>query len=237
MLRRQVGSTFFVGERFKKNIASRRRNAGFAGHPLSTATKLICLAGGIEHVAVAFDKDSGKEIWRALTAKEPGYCPPMIYEAGGKRQLIIWHPEAMNSLDPETGAVYWSEPLNVRFGLTIPTPRKMDDRLFFTTFYNGSHMSNSRRTNRPSRRCGTRKKPSETETVHLNSIMSTPFLEEGYIYGVCSYGQLRCLKADTGERVWESFPSYDCRRQGAVGKRLSGEERRPVFPVQREGRF
>ena len=35
--------------------------------------------------------------------------------------------------------------------------------------------------------------------------MCTPFLEDGYIYGVCSYGQLRCLKADTGERVWETF--------------------------------
>ena len=35
--------------------------------------------------------------------------------------------------------------------------------------------------------------------------MCTPFIEDGYIYGVCSYGQFRCLKADTGERVWESF--------------------------------
>jgi outer membrane protein assembly factor BamB len=35
--------------------------------------------------------------------------------------------------------------------------------------------------------------------------MSTPFLEDGYIYGVCSYGQLRCMKAETGERVWETF--------------------------------
>jgi outer membrane protein assembly factor BamB len=35
--------------------------------------------------------------------------------------------------------------------------------------------------------------------------MPTPFLEDGHIYGVCSYGQLRCLKAETGERVWETF--------------------------------
>ena len=28
---------------------------------------------------------------------------------------------------------------------------------------------------------------------------------DGYIYGVCSYGQLRCLKAATGERVWETL--------------------------------
>jgi outer membrane protein assembly factor BamB len=30
-------------------------------------------------------------------------------------------------------------------------------------------------------------------------------VEGGYIYGVCSYGQLRCLNADTGERVWETL--------------------------------
>ncbi|PYK58270.1 MAG: pyrrolo-quinoline quinone, partial [Verrucomicrobia bacterium] len=59
---------------------------GFAGHPLIDGKKLICLVGGEGSVAVAFDKDSGKEFWRALSAKEPGYCPPMIYEFAGKRQ-------------------------------------------------------------------------------------------------------------------------------------------------------
>jgi hypothetical protein len=35
--------------------------------------------------------------------------------------------------------------------------------------------------------------------------MGTPFVKDGYIYGICSYGQLRCLKADTGERVWATM--------------------------------
>jgi outer membrane protein assembly factor BamB len=48
-------------------------------------------------------------------------------------------------------------------------------------------------------------KSSERDTDNLHAIMCTPFLEDGYIYGVCSYGQLRCLKADTGERIWETF--------------------------------
>jgi outer membrane protein assembly factor BamB len=46
---------------------------------------------------------------------------------------------------------------------------------------------------------------SEKNTDALHSTLSTPFLQDGYIYGVCSYGQLRCLKAATGERVWETF--------------------------------
>src|SRR5438067_2930522 len=44
---------------------------GFAGHPLIDGGKIICLAGGEGSVAVAFDKETGKELWRALSAKEP----------------------------------------------------------------------------------------------------------------------------------------------------------------------
>jgi hypothetical protein len=40
------------------------------------------------------------------------------------------------------------------------------------------------------------------KTDGLHAIMPTPFLIDGHIYGICSYGELRCLKADTGERVW-----------------------------------
>ncbi|HEV3204038.1 MAG TPA: PQQ-binding-like beta-propeller repeat protein, partial [Gemmataceae bacterium] len=83
---------------------------GFAGHPLLEGDMLICLVGGKGSVVVAFHKDTGKELWRALSANEPGYSPPMIFSVGGKRQLIIWHPEAVNGLEPETGKVYWSQP-------------------------------------------------------------------------------------------------------------------------------
>ena len=96
---------------FKKDFYLKTPLWGFAGHPLIDGKKLICLAGGEGSVAVAFDKDTGKELWRALSAKEPGYAPPMIYEFAGKRQLIIWHPEAVNALDPDTGKVFWSYPL------------------------------------------------------------------------------------------------------------------------------
>ena len=35
--------------------------------------------------------------------------------------------------------------------------------------------------------------------------MCTPIVSGEFIYGVCSYGQLRCIKAQTGERVWETM--------------------------------
>ncbi|MBI3850217.1 MAG: PQQ-like beta-propeller repeat protein [Verrucomicrobia bacterium] len=190
---------------FKKDYGIPTPMWGFSAHPLLDGNKLICLAGGDGSTAVAFDKDSGKELWRALTAKEPGYCPPMIFEAGGKRQLVVWHPEAVNSLDPETGMVYWSHPCKIRSGMTIPTPRKMGDLLYLTCFYNGSIMLRLDANKPAATEVWASKKVSEKDTDALHSTMSTPFLEDGYIYGVCSYGQLRCLKADTGERVWETL--------------------------------
>src|SRR5262249_13692546 len=37
----------------------------------------------------------------------------------------------------------------------------------------------------------------------LHNIMGSPILQAGHVYGVCISGELRCLKADNGARVWE----------------------------------
>ncbi len=190
---------------FQKDFAVKTPMWGFAGHPLVDGGKLICLVGGEGSVAVAFDKDTGRELWRALSAKEPGYAPPMIHEFGGRRQLILWHPEAVNGLDPETGKVLWTHPLTpaVRFGMTIPSPLKFGNRLFLTSFYNGSLMLGLDAS--PPAIVWQSRKVSEKDTDGLHSVMATPLIQDGYIYSPCSYGEFRCLKADTGERVWETF--------------------------------
>jgi outer membrane protein assembly factor BamB len=178
---------------------------GSAGHPLLDGDKLICLVGGEGSVAVAFDKNSGKEIWRALTAREPGYCPPTLIQAGGTKQLIIWHPQAVNALDPETGKVFWSHPWEVRSGLCIATPRQSGDLLFLSSFYSSAKCFRLNGSQPDATLAWEGKSFSERNTDTLHCLMSTPFIEDGSIYGICSYGQLRCLKLATGERLWESL--------------------------------
>jgi outer membrane protein assembly factor BamB len=186
-----------------RDFAVRTPTWGFAGHPLIDGNKLICLVGGVGSVVVAFDKDTGEELWRALSAREPGYCPPMIYEFNGRQQLIIWHPEAVSSLNPETGDVFWTYPQKIRAGMTIATPRKLGDRLFLTSFYNGSLML--RVTGSDPEVLWKSPKASEKDTLLLHSVMSTPVVNATAIYGCCSYGQFRCLDTGTGERVWETY--------------------------------
>ena len=89
---------------------------GMTGAPLVDGDKLICLVGGQPNAkVVAFDKTNGKELWRALPSdSEPGYSPPFHVTVGGQRQVIIWHPRAVSSLDPDTGRLFWEVPFKVR---------------------------------------------------------------------------------------------------------------------------
>jgi hypothetical protein len=57
---------------------------------------------------------------------------------------------------------------------------------------------------------------SEKRTDALHSIIATPHLEGDYIYGVDSYGELRCLNLDTGDRVWESLEAVPKARWATI---------------------
>lgn len=177
---------------------------GMAASPLVDGDRLITLVGGTDgSLIVAFDKATGKEIWRSLESQAVGYCPPVIYEFGGRRQLIIWHPDAVSALDPVTGQVIWEVPWKIRSGLSIPMPRKSGDHLFLTAFYNGPMMLKVSGNKADIVWKGSSN--SERDTDGLHSIMPTPWVDEDHIFGVCSYGQLRGLDAGTGERLWETL--------------------------------
>jgi outer membrane protein assembly factor BamB len=87
--------------------------------------------------------------------------------------------------------------------MSIPTPRQAGDLLFLTSFYNGSLLLRVD-SDRPSVVWQSRK-VSEKDTDGLHTVMAAPWIENGLIYGPCSYGQFRCLRLETGERLWETF--------------------------------
>ena len=181
---------------------------GFSAAPLVDGRKLIVIAGGNENRCVlALDKETGREIWRSLEADEPGYSAPVIFQFGGARQLVIWNPKGLYGLDPETGQVYWSREFPVRNGLTLATPIFDPDRnlLFVSAFYDGPLMMRTRSEQPSAALLWKGRSTSEIETDGLHSLMCTPVLDRGHLYGVDSYGQLRCLDALTGQRVWETL--------------------------------
>jgi outer membrane protein assembly factor BamB len=192
---------------------------GFASAPLVDGDRLICFVGGAPDArVVAFDKITGEEVWRALPSEgDLGVAQPIIIEAGGARQLIVWNPEEVASLDPETGAIYWRQPYVVGGAMTVAAPVQVGAQLFFTTFYDGPMMLTLNQDRPGATIAWKGSSNSEIRTEGLHGVLATPIIDGGYIYGICSYGQLRCLNAETGERIWETQDATVERRRWVSG--------------------
>ena len=182
---------------------------GMAAAPLIDGEKLIVLAGGANGACVvALNKRTGKEMWRALESEDPGYSAPIIITWSGVRQLIVWNPLGVYALNPENGQQYWSQSFETRMGHSIATP-VFDDAtgsLLVSSFFNGSLMMRLDRLHPKATLLWKGSSDSELpqSSDGLHSLMSTPVIDGGHVYGVCSYGQLRCLDAATGRRIWET---------------------------------
>ena len=192
---------------------------GFASAPLVDGERLICFVGGSPDArVVAFDKMTGEEIWRALPSDaDLGVAQPIIIEAGGARQLIVWNPDEIASLNPVTGAVYWRQPYVVGGAMTVAVPVQVGAQLFFTTFYDGPMMLTLNQDRPGATVAWKGSSNSEIRTEGLHAVLATPIIDGGYIYGICSYGQLRCLNAETGERIWETQDATVERRRWVSG--------------------
>lgn len=178
---------------------------GFAGHPLIFEDTLICLAAGDGTTCVALDRRTGAEKWRALSSRQAGYCPPVLIRQGETPVLILWHGEAINALDPRTGKVHWTIPRDTQYGVSMAAPLHHGDQLLVSCFWWGCKALHLKPDFSTPEIIWETQRESDRRTEHLNALMCSPLLVEGFLYGICSYGQLRCLDWKTGARKWETF--------------------------------
>ena len=151
--------------------------------------------------SVAFDRTTGKEVWRALgDGSEPGYNSPVLIEAGGMRQVIIWHPEAVSALDPASGKVVWEVPFAVRMGLTVATPVFDETRLLVSSFYDGARMLALDRDKPVATLTWAGTSSSEIETDTLHALITTPVLDGDFVYGVGSEADRSCRRRRRSRR-------------------------------------
>ena len=196
---------------------------GLASAPLVEGDLLIVQCGGEQACIVAFDKRTGAERWKALDDRA-SYSAPIMIEQAGRRVLVCWTGDNVVGLEPKSGELFWQHPFKpTRMVIGIGTPVVDRDRLFVSCFYDGSLMLKLA-ADRPAvsevwRRLG----PDEQHTDSLHAMIGTPWILGDFIYGVDSYGQLRCLKADTGDRVWESLDAVPKARWATIHMVRNGE--------------
>jgi outer membrane protein assembly factor BamB len=190
---------------FVKDFRAELPTYGFSNSAIVDSDRLIVFVSHTPDAKVfALDKMTGREIWRALgTPGEIGTSQPLLIEAGGARQLIVWDTTSINSLNPATGTIYWSHPYRSRNAINFAMVQS-GARLLVSTFEDGPMMLELDQQKPGARMLWKGQSTSEISTDKLHSSLSTPIIVGDYIYGVCSYGQLRALDARTGDRIWET---------------------------------
>ncbi len=197
---------------------------GIAASPLVYGKHVILHIGGAEGAClVALDLETGKEVWRALQDRAQ-YSSPILVQQNGQDVLVCWTGDSVAGLHPETGAVFWRHPFPPsQMPIGVATPVVNGSRLFFTSFYDGSLMLEMSGDSMEIREVWSAIGPNERKTRALHSIISTPLWIGDHIYGVDSYGELRCLKAADGSRVWEDETAVPRSRWSTIHFVQNGE--------------
>ncbi len=176
---------------------------GIAASPLIYGDTVIQQVAGSQACMVAFEKSTGKEVWRALD-EAASYSSPIIIRQAGQDVLVCWTGESLSGLDPRNGKVYWRHAMPAsRMPIGIGTPVLDGDLIFVSSFYDGSMMIRLDQQALTSSLVWRAVGPDEQHTESLHAMIGTSILRDGYVYGVDSYGEFRCLEAETGKRIWE----------------------------------
>ncbi|MFO0809535.1 MAG: PQQ-binding-like beta-propeller repeat protein [Gemmataceae bacterium] len=207
---------------FAKDYGAKTALWGYASHPLIDGKKLLCVVGGDGSQAVAFDKDTGAEIWKAQSAKEQGYCPPTIIMAGGKRQLILVKPDGVASVDPETGKEYWSTDYEASNGSVIMSPVVLGEYLYVGGFSNKNLLLKLAK-DKPAAEVVWRDKAKHG----VAPVNVQPIVEGNTIYGFDQNGELFAVEIPSGKRLWTTPKPVAAKAQ------MSGT----AFLVKQNGRY
>lgn len=109
---------------------------GVSASPLIDGDQLIFNAGGRSgHAVIALDKKNGKLLWHSGT-DVPGYSMPILIEAGGVRQVIVFSGTRVLGLAPTDGKILWEEDWQTSYDVNAATPIFLPpDRLFIASGY------------------------------------------------------------------------------------------------------
>jgi outer membrane protein assembly factor BamB len=168
----------------------------------------------------AFDKRSGKELWRVPRDEIDTWATPLVVEHNGKPQVIAPGMNKLRSYDLETGAIVWESP-----GVTmnpIPSPVAENGMVFVTSGFRGNNL-------KAIRLADARGDISKSGAIVWSLDRDTPYVPSPLLYN----GVLYILKTNTA--VLSAFDAATGKPHFAL-QRLDGLDEVFSSPVGAAGR-
>lgn len=191
-----------------KDLGGEVADYGMACSPLVVGSQVIVSLGAAKGSVAAFDAKTGDKAWAAPTNDPAGYSSPSLLNLGGRSQVVAFTGGSALGLAPQSGEVLWRYPYETDFGCNIATPIASDGKVFISSGENhGCAMLSLKPMGSVFE--ATPEWESQGPQSVLRSEWQTSILLDGYLYGMDNVGgagpvtHLTCVKAATGERVWQ----------------------------------
>ncbi len=170
---------------------------GSSCSPIVVGDHVLINMGAKGASIVAFNKNTGEEVWKKLD-DAASYSSPIAYDHAGSTRVAFLTAKTATSISPKDGELQWQ--INF-FDLLLEsscTPTLIDGKLLFSSITAGSLMV----------REGPKKGAAKTWTNDLNCYFATPvavgkdtlYMVTGSL--ISKKAVLRCVDADTGKELW-----------------------------------
>lgn len=180
---------------------------GVGTSPLVEGKLVLVNVGGRDGAGiVAFDKDTGKEIWKA-TDQGASYASPVAATVDGKRYVFFFTREGLVLLDPTTGKVCYRKRWRAKFDASVNAASAVvvGDHVFVSACYNTGALLQ-------------KITPENLVEVWKNDTslschFGTPVYHMGLLFGFHGRQEegavLRCVEWKTGKERWTE-PGFGC---------------------------
>jgi outer membrane protein assembly factor BamB len=178
---------------------------GVSSSPIVVGENVIVMVGGKEASIIAFDKSTGKEVWKILSDRA-SYASPIVWND----QIVVLTEERLAGINTKTGKLEWSTPFKDALSESSATPvRIQNDSILAGSVTSGSIFVQVRPEEADKDGNSTWKVINRWKKPILTSYFATPIpfgkeyllMHTGRIIPPAS-GTLRCVNIATGEIAW-----------------------------------
>ena len=181
-----------------KEVGGKEPDWGFSTTPLVYNNEVIVQGGG-DALIVAYDKLSGKLVWKSMNG-EAGYAAAIPIAIGSETELLVYHGKGLSLVNPVDGKEFWRASWETSYFVNATTPVIDNDMVFHTSGYGMGGQ--------------TLKVTKDGYKVLWNSKViaaqhSDPILIDGYLYSYSGEssrkdGKFKCVEMSTGKEMWST---------------------------------
>jgi len=159
----------------------------------------VIIQGGGNALVIAYDKMTGRVIWKSMVGKA-GYSAITPTKAAGAENFLVFYGTGLMCLEPSDGRRIWSIPWKTAYDVNATTPVTSGSIIFITSGYNTGCQA--------LKVVGTSVEPLWRSKV-IASHHSDPVILEGYIYSYSGQsnqnkGMFKCVDLKSGEEKWST---------------------------------